>query len=299
MELFSSDHLDFPRPPGHRFPLEKYRLLREGLIAEGLAAPEQIRAAPPALRADLERAHDPEWVSAVLAGTLDAAQVRRIGFPWSPEYRARTLASVGGTLAAARRARECGFAANLAGGTHHAHRDFGSGYCTFNDLAVAALDALDDPAIERVAILDLDVHQGDGTAAIFAEDPRVFTCSVHGARNFPRLKPLSDLDLALPDGAGDTAFLEAVRRALHAVIDQGRPDFLLYQAGVDALEADRLGRLSVSLEGLEARDRMVFEETKRRGLPLAATIGGGYAEPVELTVAAHLGTFRAAASSRG
>ncbi len=296
MRVFFCDHFEVPLPDGHRFPMIKYRMLRDALVAQGVLSSSSVIAAEPATAADLCIAHDEGYVAGMLAGTLSADVIRRIGFPWSPEYAARSLASVGGTLMAVDAALEDGIAGNLAGGTHHAHREFGAGYCAFNDLAIAALRLLDRGRARRVLIFDTDVHQGDGTAAIFADDERVFTTSIHGEKNFPLRKQHSDLDVALPDGTSDEAFLSAVRDALATSLDRARPDVVLVQAGVDALADDRLGRLAVTLDGLRARDEHVFGELRCRGLPTVVTIGGGYAEPIDLTVEAHVQTYAAAAA---
>ena len=206
----------------------------------------------------------------------------------------RSLGSVGSTLAAVDAALEDGLSGTLAGGTHHAYRDFGSGYCVFNDLAVAARRVLDRGAVERVLVFDVDVHQGDGTAAIFEDDPRVFTCSLHGERNFPSRKQRSDLDVPLPDGTGDDAYLAALEAALDEALERSRPDLVLYQGGVDVLEVDRLGRLSLSEEGAAERDRRALGRFRSAGLPVALTLGGGYADPIEASVRAYAGTYRAA-----
>ncbi len=294
MQLFATDHHPVPLPDGHRFPMGKYASLRRRLVGEQIVPAAAIAPAPPAPLEAVERAHDPAYVRAFLAGALPGRAMRRIGFPWSPALVARTLASVGGTLAAARAARESGFAGSLAGGTHHADRAEGAGYCVFNDLAVAALDALADGWACRVLVIDVDVHQGDGTARLFAGDARVFTFSIHGARNFPLRKARSDLDVALPDGTGDDAYLAAFERGLATAFDRARPDLALVQAGVDVLAEDRLGRLALTRAGVARRDAHVFGELRRRGVPAAATLGGGYAEPIEASVEAHAGTWRAA-----
>ena len=284
--LFYCDHYSFPLPEGHKFPVQKYALLRGLLAADGHY---RLEPAPLADVAAIERVHDPAYVSAFLAGTLDARILRQIGFPWSEQLVRRTLASVGGTLAAAADALATGFGGNLAGGTHHAFRDAGAGFCVFNDLAVA-IRAMG----RRAAVIDLDVHQGDGTAAIFSGDESVLTVSLHGAQNFPFRKQLSRIDVALTDGTGDDAYLEQLRTVLPQIAQFG-PEVLLYQSGVDALAGDRLGRLALSPAGLRERDRMVFEFVRSAGLPVVVTLGGGYAQPVARTVEAHANTFRAAA----
>ncbi|MBK9037466.1 MAG: histone deacetylase [Myxococcales bacterium] len=294
MRVFYSDHHAVWLPLGHRFPMGKYARLRARLVDDGVVPAAMMAPAPLARPVDLERAHDPGYVAAMLAGTLDPRAVRKLGLPWSPALVTRSLASVGGTLAAARAALVDGVAGNLAGGTHHAHRDHGSGFCVWNDLAVTAATLLAERAVGRVLVFDCDVHQGDGTAAIFADEPRVFTYSIHGGRNFPFVKPASDRDVELPDGADDALVLPLIAAGLAEVAARFTPDLVLYQAGVDPLAADKLGRLAMTAAGLAERDRIVLAHFRGRGIPVALTLGGGYAEPVEATVDAHVGTYRAA-----
>ncbi len=287
MRLFYSDHYPIPLPAGHKFPAGKYALLRSLLECDGSF---EFTPAPLADRPAVERAHDPAYVSAILDGSIDPRAMRRIGFPWSEALVRRSLASVGGTLAATADALAGGFGGNLAGGTHHAFYAEGSGFCVFNDIAVAIRTCR-----RRAAVIDLDVHQGDGTAAIFADDPAVLTVSLHGENNFPFRKQQSRIDVALPDGTGDAAYLDRLAAVLPRVAEF-RPEIVFYQSGVDAQAGDRLGRLALSPAGLAARDRMVFEFVRREGLPVAVTLGGGYAEPIERTVEAHAVTFRTAAA---
>lgn len=298
MAFYFPDTPDLPLPPGHRFPATKYRLLRERCVAEGLFAHAGLRPSPTALACDLKRAHGAAYIRDVLEGTLDADAMRRIGVPWSEILIARSLATVGGSLAAARDSLISGIAGQLAGGTHHAHRDFGSGFCIFNDLAVTAMALIAGGHVRRVTILDCDVHQGDGTAAILSGVDAAQTISVHGEKNFPFRKVASDLDVALSDETGDCDYLAALSRAL-AAIDAFRPDLLLYLSGADVLAADRLGRLSLTFDGMIARDEAVFRFAKARGLPVSIAIGGGYAEPISVTVDAYLATFRAAQAIYG
>jgi acetoin utilization deacetylase AcuC-like enzyme len=211
----------------------------------------------------------------------------------------RSLGSVGSTLGAVEAALEDGVSGSLAGGTHHAYRDFGSGYCVFNDLAVAARRLLDRGSVERVLVFDVDVHQGDGTAAIFAEDPRVFTCSLHGEKNFPSRKQTSDLDVPLPDGTGDDEYLRALDAALDESLERARPELVLYQGGVDVLAVDHLGRLELTAEGVAERDRRALARFRGAGLPVALTLGGGYADPIDASVEAYAGTYRAAIALEG
>ena len=300
MRAYYADHFVLPLPAGHRFPMQKYRLLRDAIVAE---LPDvRLAQALPASEGELALAHTPGYVDAVLHGTLTAAQQREIGFPWSPAMAERARRSVGATLSAARDALREGVAANLAGGTHHASADTGSGFCVFNDLAVAArlMQAewfRQHRRVLRVAVIDLDVHQGNGTAAIFRDDPSVYTLSVHGAKNFPFRKVPSDLDVDLPDGCTDAPYLAAVDTAL-AQLWQAHagqlPGLVLYQAGADPFEGDRLGRLKVSAAGLAERDRRVFAACHDRGIPVVLTMGGGYGHVIEDTVAVQLQTYRAA-----
>ena len=292
MRAFFCDTYELPLPPGHRFPMPKYRLLRERLVAEGVLAPHELEESRLIDRASLLLAHTPEYLDAVFSGTLAPAEQRRLGFSWSEALVARSRASVFGTVAAALVALREGISGNLAGGTHHASADRGSGFCVFNDIAVAARALQREGLIERVLVVDLDVHQGDGTAAIFAGDESVFTFSMHGAKNFPFQKQRSSLDVALPDGCSDSEYIEALECHLPGVLHRSRPDILFFQAGVDPLEHDLLGRLRVSLDGLHARDRIVARAARQCGIPLVLTLGGGYARPISLSVDAHLGTWR-------
>jgi acetoin utilization deacetylase AcuC-like enzyme len=293
--LYYCDHHSIPLPAGHKFPAEKYGLLRAALEADGIYT---LEPAPLADAATLALAHDPEYVRQFLDGTLDARIMRRIGFPWSEQLARRTLASVGGTLAAASDALGTGFGGNLAGGTHHAHRAEGSGFCVFNDLAVAILALRRSGRVQRAAVVDLDVHQGDGTASIFQDDPDVLTVSLHAENNFPFRKQRSRVDIGLPDGTGDEAYLSRAGEALPCVVDF-RPDVIFYQSGVDGLAGDRLGRLALTHAGLLERDRLVFEISRLHGIPLVVTLGGGYADPIARTVEAHANTFRTAAEVLG
>lgn len=293
MRFFYPDVPDMPLPEGHRFPASKYRLLHERVVRDTLLGSAALLPSPVAPSERLLRAHGAAYVDMMLTGTAPADMMRRIGLPWSETLIARSRATVGGSLAAARAALEHGISGQLAGGTHHAHGDFGSGYCVFNDLAVASLTLLDEGAVQRIAIVDLDVHQGDGNAAILTPDPRVFVLSIHGEKNFPFRKVASDLDVGLPDGTEDAAYLAALRGALDAAV-AFKPDLVLYLSGADPLAADTLGRLSLTAAGLMQRDRIVFETFKRRGVPLSIAIGGGYAEPISLTVEGYANTFGAA-----
>ena len=295
MRLFYADHYVLPLPAGNRFPMEKYARLRERVVCENVATPEQLCAPRAANEEELGRAHDPRYVRRVLEGDLTPAEIRRIGFPWSPEMVERSRRSAGATLEACRTALEEGVAVNLAGGTHHAFADRGEGYCVFNDSAIAARAMQAEGRAARVVVVDCDVHQGNGTASIFADDPTVFTFSIHGAKNFPFRKEKSDLDVDLPDGVEDEAYLSDLAPALAEAISRCRPDLAIYVSGADPYSGDRLGRLSLSREGLAERDRVVFAALRGAAVPVAVTMAGGYARDIEDTVAIHLQTVRLAA----
>lgn len=288
MVVFCTDQFVLPLPATHRFPMAKYAHLRAA-VAERVPA-GWLAAPPPVTDAQLCLAHDPDYVARVCAGTLDAREVRRIGFPWSPELVARERRSVGGTLAGARAALRWRRGVNLAGGTHHAHRDQGGGYCIFNDAAVAVRTLQAEGVLQRALIVDTDVHQGDGTATLFADDPSTFTLSLHGAANYPFHKPPSDLDVALPRGTGDADYLAALKEALETAFSRIVPDLVVFQAGVDPWEGDRLGTLALTRAGLAARDRLVLDRCAAEGVPVVVTMGGGYAPQVEDIVHLHLNT---------
>lgn len=293
MKFFYSDTFNLNLPDGHRFPGGKYGMLRHTLIKDDVLRADQLQLSPSVANADLLRAHDPKYVASIDSGSIDAAAMRRIGFPWSAHIAQRARATMGGAVAAAHSALENGLSGQLAGGTHHAHYDFGSGYCVFNDFAVATLAMLDDGSARRVAIIDLDVHQGDGNAAILSPREDIFILSVHGEKNFPFRKVASDLDVALSDGAEDEDYLRALADALPAIWNF-KPDLVLYQAGVDPLLEDKLGRMALTHQGLMKRDEMVLSECKRRGIPVSMAIGGGYANPIEASVTAYANTYRVA-----
>jgi acetoin utilization deacetylase AcuC-like enzyme len=297
MKAFYSDTFVLPLPEHHRFPITKYRLLRERIVSEGFLR-EQDMSVPDAIPWDsLRLVHDADYVEQVARGTLPAVAQRRIGFPWSAMMVERSRRSVGATLAAAREAldgarrRQAGVSANLAGGTHHAFRDRGEGYCVFNDVAVAATVLLREGAVARIAVVDCDVHQGNGTASIFSDEPAVFTFSMHGAHNFPFRKEASDLDVTFEDGAGDDQYLAALGEHLPRVLDAHRPDLVFYLAGADPYEGDRLGRLKLTIGGLQRRDRLVFDTCRARGLPVAVAMSGGYAPDINAIVSIHANTI--------
>jgi len=287
-------------PAGHRFPMGKYEILRQRLAAE---LPQlQLQLADPASDGELALVHTPSYVQAVVKGELSASAQREIGFPWSEGMVERARRSVGATVSAARLAMQQGIAANLAGGTHHAYADKGSGFCVFNDVAVAARLLQTEaarsgkPALQ-VAVIDLDVHQGNGTARIFRQDPSVFTLSMHGAKNFPFRKEESDLDIDLPDGCSDGLYVSQLQDALAQLEARCSPDLVFYLAGADPHEGDRLGRLKLSFEGLMERDRMVFEWAWRKLVPLALTMAGGYGKEIADTVQVQISTFSQAFSA--
>ena len=296
LKAFYCDHFVLPLPPAHSFPMAKYRKLRELVLADGSIAPRDLLEPAPASRDDLARVHDEAYIEAIFTGTLPPEHQRRIGFPWSPGMVERARRSVGGTVAAARAALTDGAAVNLAGGTHHAFRDRGEGYCVFNDIAVAAVQVRSTPdgigaGVERIAIIDCDVHQGNGTASIFRDDPSVFTFSIHGEKNFPFRKETSDLDVMLADGTKDDEYLARLEEALDIVMARHHPDFVFYLAGADPYEGDRLGRLALTLDGLQARDRLVF--ARCAGLPTVLCMGGGYCPDIDIIARIHANTVAA------
>jgi acetoin utilization deacetylase AcuC-like enzyme len=302
MRAFYTDRFVLPLPDGHRFPMVKYSRLRERAVEEGILDPTLVHEPPPAGWDELALAHDGAYLERVRAGTLTELEQRRIGFPWSPEMVERSRRSVGATIQGARAALEgaarggWGIAANLAGGTHHAHAAHGEGFCVFNDAAVAVRVLQGEGAVGPVAILDCDVHQGNGTAAIFATDPTVFSFSIHGARNYPFRRERSSLDVDLPDHAGDAVYLEALDLHIPRVLEEFRPELVIYLAGADPFEDDRYGRLALTKGGLAERDRLVLELCRSRGVPVVITMAGGYARDTEDTVDIHLETLRIAAA---
>ena len=304
---FYADVYDIPLPPGHRFPMEKYAQVRRALSSDpSLQDHLYLQVAPLAKRQDLVRVHCADYVDRVANYELSHAELRRIGFSEAPGdmHLRRTLASIGGTLAATRMCLDPGgprsrIAGCLAGGTHHAFRAHGEGFSVFNDLACAAAVAIEEFGVGRVVVVDLDVHQGNGTAALFAGDPRVTTFSVHGQGNYPFEKEVSDVDVGLPDGAGDAEMLAAVEEWLPKLLDDPahgeRPGLLLFQAGVDALEGDRMGRLNVTRDGLRRRNHAVYLAALQRGIPCVVAMGGGYGSDPQATVEAHADVYRNAA----
>lgn len=293
MKVFYSDHYTVPLPEGHRFPMEKYRLLREKLIVDSVLSPADLSEPELPSREIITLAHSAKYYDSLEAGTVEPMTIRRIGLPWSKELFYRSLASVGGAIGSARAALEDGIGGNLAGGTHHAFRDYGEGFCVFNDFAVVTLHLIKCGMIHRAAIIDLDVHQGNGNSAILGANPDVFIFSMHGEKNYPFTKVASTLDVELADGTGDDEYLSALEQNLPAVFEF-KPEIVLYQAGVDPLKEDSLGRLSLTHKGLMERDRIVLNECKLRAIPVSLGLGGGYSKPITHTVEAYANTYRIA-----
>ena len=279
---------------GHRFPMQKYGLVYERLIDEGTLGAEQVVAPQPVAAEDLLLVHTHDYVTRFLTGDMTAKEMRTLGFPWTAALARRARLAVGGTIKASRLAWRDGLAANLAGGSHHAFADHGEGFSVFNDIAVAIRVLQRDHGLQRAAVVDCDVHQGNGTATIFADDPSVYACSLHGEKNYPFDKPPSDLDVPLPDGTVDAEYLAALDDALETVQREFRPQMVWYLAGVDPYAGDRLGRLALSLDGLRRRDVRVLSFFRNADVPLVTTMGGGYAPQIEAVVEAHCQTVRAA-----
>ena len=296
LHVWSSAKYTFPLPGGHRFPIAKYALLRERVIAEGIVPLDRVHDPARVERDHLLLVHTTDYVDRFTTGQLTRDEERRLGFPWSEPLVERSYRAAGGTLEASRHALGSGIAMNLAGGTHHAFPGHGEGFCVFNDVAIAIRALQRDGLIDRAAIIDLDVHQGNGTHAIFAGDDRVFTFSMHGGRNYPYQKVPGCVDIELADRTTDEEYLALLSDALPRVLMDARPDIVVYLAGADPLATDRLGRLSLTFNGLARRDSFVIERCREVGLPLVITIAGGYAEPISETVDAHLATARIAAN---
>ena len=295
LHAWSSSRYTFPLPSGHRFPIEKYTLLRERVLADGIVAPECLHEPDRVEHDDLLLVHAAEYVDRFTRGQLTADEIRKLGFPWSEALVERSYRAAGGTIAAARHAMRHGVAMNLAGGTHHAFPSHGEGFCVFNDVAVAIRALQRDGIVERATVVDLDVHQGNGTHAIFAGDPSVFTFSMHGGKNYPFHKVPGSLDLELADGTSDDEYLDQLHAALPGVLERSRPDIVVYLAGADPHERDRLGRLRLTFDGLARRDAFVIEQCREVGIPIAITIAGGYGDPISGTVDVHTATARIAA----
>jgi acetoin utilization deacetylase AcuC-like enzyme len=278
----------------HSYPMDKYRLVPERLLAEKTLTPDDLLEPEAATLDDVLRVHTPEYVHAFVSGTLERKAMLRIGLPWSAELVRRAFAVIGGTIGAARRALTDGVAANLAGGTHHAFADHGEGYCIFNDMVVAMRRLRADNVAQRFLVIDLDVHQGNGTAALCQHDAEAFTFSMHGETNYPARKEKSSWDIALPDGTGDEEYLARLSQALPRLLECFSPELIFYQAGVDVLAGDRFGRLQLTMAGIKERDSLVSDFARRTGLPLVITLGGGYARDMQQIVEAHCQTVRVA-----
>jgi acetoin utilization deacetylase AcuC-like enzyme len=294
VKLFYTDVFVLPLPAGHRFPMEKYSRLRAALLASGDFAEGDFHLPHPATDDELARAHDRTYIERVSRGQLSEKEQKAIGFPWSEGMVERSRRSAGATLGACRAALEDGIAANLAGGTHHAFRDRGEGFCVFNDAAVAARAMQAEGRARRVLVVDCDVHQGNGTASILRGDDSIFTLSIHGARNFPFAKEQSDLDIELPDGCCDEAYLQRLDEGLATALDLARPDLVIYLAGADPYRDDRFGRLGLTIAGLAERDRRVLASARASGVPTALAMAGGYAREIDDTVSIHANTVRLA-----
>lgn len=294
MKLFYTDHFELPLPQGHRFPMSKYRLLRDRIVADPLHADDVLLVPPAATTQQLTMAHDPEYVRRVLQGELTDIELKRIGFPWSEKMVERSRRSSGATLAAARTALSEKISINLAGGTHHAMRNAGEGFCVFNDAAVTVLTLRHEGLIRQALIVDCDVHQGNGTAEILGQDPNCFTFSIHGEKNFPLRKHPSSLDIDLPDATTDAFYLAELERGLDQCMAVGPYDLIIYLAGADPYEGDRLGRLKLTKNGLMERDQMVLHRARTNGIPIAIAMAGGYAHDVNDIVDIHAATVAAA-----
>jgi acetoin utilization deacetylase AcuC-like enzyme len=299
MRIYYCDHFVLPLPKGHRFPMAKYSLLRERVAASELGWAHELVVPEAATNEQLLRVHTGDYLARFTLGGLCESEIRRIGFPWSPEMVERSRRSVGGTIGACRSALEDSAAVNLAGGTHHAFADRGEGFCVFNDAAVAARTMQAEGRIARAVILDCDVHQGNGTAAIFATDPSVFTFSIHGANNFPFRKVEGDLDIPLPDGTSGDVYLEVLERGMDRALAGAGAELAIYLAGADPFEGDRYGKLALTSADLADRDRIVFLKCRGAGLPVATVMSGGYADNVSDIVDIHFATVRAAAYHAG
>jgi acetoin utilization deacetylase AcuC-like enzyme len=291
-------HPDYtvPLPPGHRFPIGKFGRVKDVLIEDGVIPEANIVEPEPARREWLTLAHDDSYVTTILNLALDARAQRRLGLPLSDALVRRSRAAVGGTVLTARLALQRGLACNTAGGSHHAFADHGAGFCIFNDVAVAIRVLTHERLIERALVVDLDVHQGDGTAAIFRDEPDIFTFSVHCEANYPQQKEVSDLDIGVPPGTGDGVYHSVIETHLPTLLEKHRPEIVFYNAGVDPHDDDKLGRLTLSDAGLSQRDRFVIETCRTAGVPVACVVGGGYADDLDKLARRHSTVHRAAAA---
>ncbi|MDQ3244513.1 MAG: histone deacetylase [Gemmatimonadota bacterium] len=294
LRLWSTAHYLFPLPAGHRFPIEKYAMMRDMVIAEGIATARDVHDPALASREDLLGAHTPGYIDAVMNGTLSAADQRRIGLPWSPQLAERSLRATGATCEAALHAVRSGISMTLAGGTHHAFAGHGEGFCVFNDVVVATRMLQSRGLVRQIAVIDLDVHQGNGTHDLFRDDSTAFTFSMHGRNNYPFRKVAGSFDIELDDGIGDDEYLAALANALPRVLSESNPDLVFYLAGSDTHEGDRLGRMKLTFDGLSRRDVMVFESCREIGVPVVAAVAGGYGRNIADTVRVHVNTARIA-----
>ncbi len=279
-------------PEKHRFPMIKYELIPEQLIYEGTISESNLFHPSPATEETILLTHTPEYWTKLQTQDLNAKEIRKIGFPMSEQLITRGTHIAQGTIECALYAQKFGIAMNIAGGTHHSFADHGEGFCIFNDIAMASNYFLRHGLAQQILVIDLDVHQGNGTAKIFENEPRVFTFSMHGARNYPTKKEQSDLDIGLPDKTEDTLYLKQLRETLPKLIDEVQPDLIFYLSGVDVLETDKLGRLSLSMAGCKTRDEIVLKACKQNEIPVAVSMGGGYSERVAHIIEAHANTFR-------
>lgn len=296
MKLYYTDHFELPLPSTHRFPMSKYQRLRHAVVSAPHHRKDTLFVPNAASDENLLLCHDQDYVERVVSGRLSEKEIRRIGFPWSEKMVERSRRSTGATIAAARAALSDGVSANLAGGTHHAFANAGEGYCVFNDAAVAIRVLQQERLIRRACVIDLDVHQGNGTASILSGDSSATTLSIHGVKNFPLRKVASDIDIALPDGTNDQDYLKALTEGLNMLLDHANFDLAIYLAGADPFEEDRLGRLSLSMHGLSSRDEMVFKMCSDAKIPVAVAMAGGYTENVDKIVQIHSNTLRIASS---
>lgn len=289
-----NEHYAHELPEGHRFPMEKYNLLPMQLMHEGTMMKENFFDPSEVSENRVLRIHTREYLDKLLNKSLSRQEERATGFPLSDKLVKRELIITQGTIEAVDYAFENGVSANIAGGTHHAFRDRGEGFCLLNDIAVGSAYAIEELGVKQILVVDLDVHQGNGTAKIFEDDPSVFTFSMHGEKNYPLRKENSDLDIALPDGTEDQHYLDILRETLPDLINKVRPELIFFQSGVDVLESDKLGRLSLTLNGSKKRDEIVFTESKKRGIPLVFNMGGGYSKKISVIIEAHANTYRSA-----
>jgi acetoin utilization deacetylase AcuC-like enzyme len=283
-----------PLPENHRFPMEKYELLPQQLLLEGTCEPSDFFTPTKVALENVLRIHNEEYVTRLINLNLNTREIRNIGFPLTKKLVERELIIAGGTIMGCEKALKTGIAMNIAGGTHHAFSDCGEAFCLLNDQAIAAQYLLDQKKASQILILDLDVHQGNGTAAIFESNPKVFTLSVHGAKNYPFRKEKSDLDIALEDDTGDKKYLDKIKKIIPALIDNIKPDFIFYLSGVDVLGTDKLGRLNLTIEGCKERDTFVLKQCNDRNIPLQCSMGGGYSKDIKVIIEAHANTYRAA-----